>query len=826
MLSNNKISVCLYINSNFKNVLFNLKQLLKIKEIKEIICIVNKNYPEYNSLQDIFSNNKILKHFIIEKDDDLLSKISSKYVFISDSNNSLLINNLKDIPIFLNKYNPDILLSNYDIKYKDINYHGKQFDLSNSKNFFEFNKYIFNIYDVNYLKNNHIELPITLKSFDVLQFYFKTIFGTSKILKYNKNIFYERIFEKNDLYELVNTNFDLISFFDTNTSYDFNAKNLYENLVCLFDYFISNDLYDEYKFHLLNYIFDLLLNIFNQKNKNDLEFFVYLKKFINFLNLTHYNDLILNLKTNNLLFYKQILSSNTLEEIKRGFMINDLSFKNEELKFENDKIINISKPFIFARFDIKNMGKPNNSVEILENSDKYALINYPKWFTNNDGKGLILESKNRNISLKIKCNGDGILRVTLRGIDKKSNKNNRIPIYINYEHLSVDNKVIFNNEKLISHDSPYIFEKNVKNGEVIHIQSIWKPFEEYESYYTNLNKNNLNKNLINKFITCRFDIKNFGNPNNNIKIINIDDNNTEIKNPSWFKNNKGTGITFESDKKTINFKLKCINSGKLNLTIRGIDFKDSQNLRIPIMLILTKLIINGKNIITTDKLIFHDQPYVYTKDVVDGEILTIHAKWKQIEKKDLEIFNNKKLDFKPKKISAKNIPSINIFKTGRFDIKNIGDMSNFIELKENSDKQASVSCPSWFNNKTGKGTVIESSKGEINLKIKCHGNGNLNFRLRGIDFKDSQNIRIPILIDFTHLTINNKTIFDKKVIVHHDQPYVYTKDVVDGEILTIHAKWKQIDYNSINDNNNNLLTLKNKTFLFLKKIKSKIGNFR
>ena len=142
-------------------------------------------------------------------------------------------------------------------------------------------------------------------------------------------------------------------------------------------------------------------------------------------------------------------------------------------------------------------------------------------------------------------------------------------------------------------------------------------------------------------------------------------------------------------------------------------------------------------------------------------------------------------------ITSKEFESI--FNTFRLDIKNSGNNNNFIELLENSDDMSNVSCPSWFNNETGKGTVIESSKGEINLKIKCHGNGNLNFSFKGVDFRDSQNLKIPILINLTNLTINGVTILDKNTIVHHNQSFDYTIKGQNNEIVYIYAKWKPIN---------------------------------
>ena len=128
------------------------------------------------------------------------------------------------------------------------------------------------------------------------------------------------------------------------------------------------------------------------------------------------------------------------------------------------------------------------------------------------------------------------------------------------------------------------------------------------------------------------------------------------------------------------------------------------------------------------------------------------------------------------------------YATARIDIKNIGNKNNYIQII-NDNPHMKVSQPGWFSNSEGVGTIIESNEGILKLLIKFIGGGTFKLWLRGIDFRDKQNNRFPIYIDFTTLEINGEKIFEHNMSVCHDLPYVYEKPVVDGEIITLTLKW-------------------------------------
>ena len=120
----------------------------------------------------------------------------------------------------------------------------------------------------------------------------------------------------------------------------------------------------------------------------------------------------------------------------------------------------------------------------------------------------------------------------------------------------------------------------------------------------------------------------------------------------------------------------------------------------------------------------------------------------------------------------------NCWKLCRFDLQNKGNDFNRINILENPNN-LHISFPSWFKNHYGQGCQIEGLDSKLNLKFQCINEGNLRICLRGIDFRNLDNIRSPIYINFTTFKINNELIFEEDKLIWHDQPYefeIYSKD--------------------------------------------------
>ena len=156
----------------------------------------------------------------------------------------------------------------------------------------------------------------------------------------------------------------------------------------------------------------------------------------------------------------------------------------DEKHFEIDQFVYLKKKFYnknfdkydTCRIDIKNNGNSENSVEILNISDYLANYNYPVWFENKSGKGLKIQSRSPRLNIDILCINDGKLDISLKSLDIRDSSNSRIPIYVKYSKFLVNDSLIFDEEKLVWHDEPFKYSKNVKNNEVVNLQIEWESF--------------------------------------------------------------------------------------------------------------------------------------------------------------------------------------------------------------------------------------------------------------------------------------------------------------------------------------------------------------
>ena len=174
-----------------------------------------------------------------------------------------------------------------------------------------------------------------------------------------------------------------------------------------------------------------------------------------------------------------ICSSDSFYDYKRNMLIFDddggddlLNSKDCTEMYGGIDLGNFSK-YMTARIDLKNFGSSTNNIEILENSDSAASIFNPKWFTNRLGIGTQIQSMKGFIHLKIKCINDGKLEIILRGVDSRNKSGQRVPIFINYTDFKINNELIIEEPIVVWHDEPFIFNKKVKNNDVVNIIVKW-----------------------------------------------------------------------------------------------------------------------------------------------------------------------------------------------------------------------------------------------------------------------------------------------------------------------------------------------------------------
>ena len=133
---------------------------------------------------------------------------------------------------------------------------------------------------------------------------------------------------------------------------------------------------------------------------------------------------------------------------------------------------------------------------------------------------------------------------------------------------------------------------------------------------------------------------------------------------------------------------------------------------------------------------------------------------------------------------------------GRIDIKNAGVSDNDIIINSVSDEKAEILRPNWFATKTGHGTQIESDKCSLDIKFTCVNDGRLKIALRSKDSLDKNKKRLPIFIDFKNFKVDSELIFDKSHVVSVQDPYVYFKNVKDGQEVNMHVEWSPLNKNS------------------------------
>lgn len=173
---------------------------------------------------------------------------------------------------------------------------------------------------------------------------------------------------------------------------------------------------------------------------------------------------------NKFLYEEKLLNKSTFtKNLKRAHFETKVLLKNikcsDKLKFYNT-----------ARIDMKNFGQKHNKIEIIGYDINNSKVYSPNWFKSDEGEGLIIENEKGSLDLKIRCIHDGLLRIYLRGPDIYDKNHNRFPVYIDYTNFRVNDSIIFNDDILVWHNQPYLFEKEVKNSEIMNVHLEWLPF--------------------------------------------------------------------------------------------------------------------------------------------------------------------------------------------------------------------------------------------------------------------------------------------------------------------------------------------------------------
>ncbi len=150
----------------------------------------------------------------------------------------------------------------------------------------------------------------------------------------------------------------------------------------------------------------------------------------------------------------------------------NMSLDNGSFKYDRFKNLLI---YFSSRIDIVNFGEDCN-VELIHNSDNSSDVGIPHWIV--DGSGIVVGSTSCSLDLVVKCIGDGDLKISFRTKDVRDKNKKRFPIYIDYTNISINDESILDDRKLVSHDTPMVYNKKVKDGEFLSIHAEWEPFSQ------------------------------------------------------------------------------------------------------------------------------------------------------------------------------------------------------------------------------------------------------------------------------------------------------------------------------------------------------------
>jgi len=162
----------------------------------------------------------------------------------------------------------------------------------------------------------------------------------------------------------------------------------------------------------------------------------------------------------------------------------DLNIEGSDLKdirninyFNNGFVTEMMDFLKSGRIDVKCVSK-NTGVTLIDSSDANMYIEK----TGNAGtQGVILQSIQGDLSTRIRCAGEGKLRIAFKGPFLRYSDGKVLPIKIDYTSIKIVNDkgetvINSNNQISVSHDRPYEIQVDFKDGAEYTISVKWMPF--------------------------------------------------------------------------------------------------------------------------------------------------------------------------------------------------------------------------------------------------------------------------------------------------------------------------------------------------------------
>ena len=286
------------------------------------------------------------------------------------------------------------------------------------------------------------------------------------------------------------------------------------------------------------------------------------------------------------------------------------------------------------------------------------------------------------------------------------------------------------------------------------------------------------------YMTAVVRLKNSGTDTNDIVMLGTSDIAVQIIAPEWFAG-AGKGYQICSRAGRLGLRFRCVGDGELNISLRSKDVVDELRKHIPIWVEYTSLHIDGESLIDKPMIAGRKNPHTFTRAVKDGQDVDLFLSWRIANAGGHAQDDNKG--------AISDLERLSRMLTARVDIKNVGTEGNSQDVLDVSDPSASVESPAWFRDAAGTGRVVKSCAGNLSLRLRCGGNGELQIRLRGQDVRGADGKRIPVWIDYTSLFVDGEPLLSEPVAVWHDKPFVVKRPVKDGQIVSVALSWHSHD---------------------------------
>ena len=301
-------------------------------------------------------------------------------------------------------------------------------------------------------------------------------------------------------------------------------------------------------------------------------------------------------------------------------------------------------PLVFARcstarIDIKDVGSAENDVQILAVSDDDALVDTPKWFDDESGRGHEVSSAKGRLDLRLRCVGDGTLDVALRCIYMQDADGKHIPMWIEFTRMEVDGEPVFAepDSQVAWHDRPYHYRREVRDGEEVSIFLAWRPFNDGERLHrvekeagqlrARAGEQDGEIKRLSRMLTARLDVKDAGAPGNDVEVLELSDPGASVEAPAWFGGEDGTGRVVRSDAGSLGFRVRCSGAGELELALRGQYARDADGERVPAWIDYTSFSVDGRELLGGTRAVWHDKPFKHRMPVADGQVVEVSLAW-------------------------------------------------------------------------------------------------------------------------------------------------------------------------------------------------------